>query len=46
MSGNEIFWQSGTWMLFAGQALVLVLVVALYFYMGKRKKRPRRESAR
>ena len=36
MSGNEIFWQSGTWMLFAGQALVLV--VALYFYMGKKEK--------
>ena len=36
MSGNEIFWQSGTWMLFAG--LVLVLVVALYFYMGKKEK--------
>ena len=38
MSGNEIFWQSGTWMLFAGQALVRVLVVALYFYMGKKEK--------
>ena len=38
MSGNEIFWQSGTWMLFAGPALVLVLVVALYFYMGKKEK--------
>ena len=38
MSVNEIFWQSGTWMLFAGQALVLVLVVALYFYMGKKEK--------
>ena len=38
MSGNEIFWQSGTWMLFAGQALVLGLVVALYFYMGKKEK--------
>ena len=38
MSGNEIFWQSGTWMLFAGQALVLVVVVALYFYMGKKEK--------
>lgn len=42
MSGNEIFWQSGTWMLFAGQALVLVLVVALYFTWGKGKEAEKR----
>lgn len=38
MTGNQIFWQSGTWCLFAGQLLVLLLIVSLYFYMGKKEK--------
>ncbi len=44
MSGNEIFWQSGTWMMFAGQALVLALIVALYLYMGKKEKEAEKKA--
>ena len=38
MTGNQIFWQSGTWGLFAGQIAVLILILVLYFYMGKKEK--------
>lgn len=42
MTGNQIFWQSGTWCLFAGQLLVLLLIVSLYLYMGKKEKEAKR----
>ncbi|WP_255376006.1 hypothetical protein [Cloacibacillus sp. An23] len=42
MTGNEIFWHSGTWGLFAGQIFVLLLIFFLYFYMGKKEKEARR----
>lgn len=37
MTGSEIFWSSGTWLFFLGQGVVLLLVIALYFYQGRKE---------
>ena len=44
MSGNEIFWSSGTWLFFAGQAGALVFVIALYLYQGRKEREAGNDS--
>lgn len=38
MTGNEIFWSSGTWVFFVGQGAVLLFVLALYYYQGRKER--------
>ena len=38
MEGSKLFWSSGTWIFFLVQALVVALVVYLYWYLGKKEK--------
>ena len=38
MDGSKLFWASGTWVFFLAQALVVVLVVYLYRYLGIKEK--------
>lgn len=38
VSGNEIFWSSGTWLMFLAQGVILVAIFGLYLYMGQKEK--------
>ena len=38
MSGSQLFWSSGTWLLFVGQILAVLVILAVYFYQGKKEK--------
>ncbi|HHZ00653.1 MAG TPA: hypothetical protein PLV23_02095 [Sedimentibacter sp.] len=38
MEGSKLFWSSGTWVFFLAQAMVVVLVGYLYWYLGKKEK--------
>lgn len=44
MSGSELFWSSGTWVFFLGQAAVVALVVYLYWYQGRQEARAQKET--
>lgn len=41
MTGSELFWSSGTWLFFAGQGAVVIFVLALYWYQGKKEREAR-----
>lgn len=38
VSGSELFWRSGTWLFFAGQILVLVIVGVIYIYQARKEQ--------
>jgi len=42
LSGSQLFWSSGTWLFMLGQGLVIVLVVGLFFYLGKKEAQARK----
>ena len=41
MSGSELFWSSGAWLFFAGQLLVVVVVLIIYAYQARRDREAR-----
>jgi hypothetical protein len=41
VSGSELFWESGTWLFFVGQLLVLVVVGIIYAYQARREQEAR-----
>ncbi len=45
MSGNDLFWSSGTWLLFLAQGGVLLGIFALYLYMGYKEKEVAKNTA-
>lgn len=46
MPGSQLFWQSGTWLFFAGQLLFLVMAVVIYVYQGRKEAEARAHDQR
>ena len=38
LPGSELFWSSGTWLFFVGQAAVWVLALYLYYFQGRKER--------
>jgi len=45
VSGNEIFWSSGTWLMFLAQGVILIAIFGLYLYMGQKEKEAAKRTA-
>ncbi|HSW09824.1 MAG TPA: hypothetical protein VLK32_02850 [Bacillota bacterium] len=38
MPGSQLFWSSGTWLFFVGQAAVWALALYLYYFQGRKER--------
>ena len=45
MSGSQLFWASGTWLLFLGQIVAFLIILGVYIYQGKKEKEARRNQS-
>jgi len=45
LSGSELFWASGTWLLFVGQVVAFLIIIGVYCYQGKKEREARRNQS-